>query len=55
MMYTSQELMICDIGYKTLGKFWSVKRIVLRNTHRAIPQTTGMRGLIDISRSARAD
>ena len=29
MMYTSQELMIYDIGYKTLGKFWSVKRMVI--------------------------
>ena len=28
MMYTSQELMIYDIGYKTLRKFWSVKRMV---------------------------
>ena len=28
MMYTtSQELMIYDIGYKTLGRFWSVKRM----------------------------
>ena len=44
--------MICDIGYKTLGKFWSVKRIVYINTHRALPQTAGMYGLIDISRSA---
>ena len=27
MMYTSQELMIYNIGYKTLGRFWSVKRM----------------------------
>ena len=26
-MYTSQELMIYDIGYKTLSRFWSVKRM----------------------------
>ena len=44
--------MICDIGYKTLGKFWSVTRIVYVNTHRAILHTTGMNGLIEISRSA---
>ena len=28
-MYTTQELMIYDIGYKTLGRFWSVKRMPL--------------------------
>ena len=28
MMYTTQELVIYDIGYKTLGKFWSVNRMV---------------------------
>ena len=29
---TSQEPMICDIGYKTPGKFWRVKRIVRKYT-----------------------
>ena len=31
-MYTSQELMICDIGYKTPGMFWCVKHIVRKYT-----------------------
>ena len=35
MMYTSQELMIYGIGYKTLSRFWSVKHNVIRNTYGA--------------------
>ena len=60
MMYTSQELMIYDIGYKTLGRFWSVKRMpYVIHMGLSIPQTnTGsiLHGLIDRSRrSAERD
>ena len=54
MMYTSQELMICDIGYKTPGMFWRVKRTVRKDTSGYIPQTTCMHELTDISRSAES-
>ena len=47
-MHTSEEPVIYDIGYKTLGKFWSVKRMVYV-THGAIPQT--MHARADMSRS----
>ena len=38
MMNTSEEPVIYDIGYKTPGKVWSVKRMVYE-THGALPQT----------------
>ena len=56
MMYTSEEPVIYDIGYKTPGKVWCVKRMVYV-THGAIPQTMHARadGHVAITRDQTAD
>ena len=54
-MYTSQELMIYGIGYKTLSRFWSVKRmpyviVHMGRNHRQTKELLIARGRLQAER-----
>ena len=53
-MYTSQELMIYGIGYKTLSRIWSVKRmpyvIHMGRNHRQTKELLIARGRLQAER-----